>query len=538
MFLSELIQKIIDFFFSLFSSSKEDFKNQKALRALVAEVRKAKYPIFRPETTILAGLPIIVYELNCALLPLRLILKSTIASKDIRVSSFFMDKMVESFFSKEQQELRNSLLLENRCGKIGNFLDPDFDTKMKEQNKAFNDLLFHITDPKFRRVDFITAELYAFFDLCSFNFNAFFAHFDPGFESVVGTDVIREQYNFQNIDGVEVLQDILDLDYLIKHININEEFISGIFFVNSKMPEKLRKDEPSIKRDLQNFLYIIENNLGKNTLTDLAKLIKKDPLFEDLVKPKPSVSSLEEYRHRITAIFNADTKKILKMQQEAQMASLVDKVFNKIELFGIQIYNEELNKRIQAVTNLSFDWIKPIEIIKTYTKVFFESKIEPFLRELIVEGYFEDKNFQKDLASNYYYCSSILGKLTEFEEFMFAKSEHSIDVIKGYLTRLEAGGDFERSLSKIIDIINMKAASIVNEAGRHYFDLLKACNLIVKDSHKSIPDYVNNLKAMIISTRNKERFAALEENMQNFEGFIEILKHYVILDVPELNIPS
>lgn len=538
MSLSDFVQKIIDFFFSLFSASTEDFKNQKALRSLAAEVRKAKYPIFRPETTVLAGLPIIVYELNCALLPLRLILKSTIASSDIRVSGFFADKLVESFFSKEQQDLRNSLSLENRCEKIGNFTDADFDTKIKEQNKLFNDLLFQITDPKFKRVDIITAELYAFFDLCSFNFNAFFAHFDPGFESLIGTDVIQEQYNFQNIDGIEILQDILDLDYLIKHIHISEEFINGIFFVNSGAPEKLRRDEAAIKRDLQNFSYIIENNLGRNTLANLAKLIKKDPLFEDLVKTKPTVSTLEEYRHRLTAIFNADTKKILKMQQEAQMASLVDKVFNKMELFGIQIYNEELNKRIQAVTNLSLDWIKPIEIIKTYTKVFFESKIEPFLRELIVEGYFEDKNFQKDLASNYYYCSSILGKFTEFEEFMTTKTEHSVDVIKGYLTRLEAGGDFERPLSKIIDVINMKAASIVNEAGRQYFDLFTACNLIVKDSHKSIPEYVNNLKAMIISTRNKERFTALEENMQSFEGFIEILKHYVILDVPELNIPA
>lgn len=538
MSLSDFVQKIIDFFFSLFSARTEDFKNQKALRSLAAEVRKAKYPIFRPETTVLAGLPIIVYELNCALLPLRLILKSTIASSDIRVSGFFADKLVESFFSKEQQDLRNSLSLENRCEKIGNFTDADFDTKIKEQNKLFNDLLFQITDPKFKRVDIITAELYAFFDLCSFNFNAFFAHFDPGFESLIGTDVIQEQYNFQNIDGIEILQDILDLDYLIKHIHISEEFINGIFFVNSGAPEKLRRDEAAIKRDLQNFSYIIENNLGRNTLANLAKLIKKDPLFEDLVKTKPTVSTLEEYRHRLTAIFNADTKKILKMQQEAQMASLVDKVFNKMELFGIQIYNEELNKRIQAVTNLSLDWIKPIEIIKTYTKVFFESKIEPFLRELIVEGYFEDKNFQKELASNYYYCSSILGKFTEFEEFMTTKTEHSVDVIKGYLTRLEAGGDFERPLSKIIDVINMKAASIVNEAGRQYFDLFTACNLIVKDSHKSIPEYVNNLKAMIISTRNKERFTALEENMQSFEGFIEILKHYVILDVPELNIPA
>lgn len=534
-FLSNFIQKIIDFLFSLVTTSSDDLKNQKALKLLAAEVKKAKYPIFRPASTILAGLPIIIYELHRDIFPLYSILKTTIASSDVRISASVMDKIVERAFSQEQKDMRENLSMEKRCEKIDDFLTDDFDSKIKEQNKIFNDLLFCLTEPKFKRVDLTVDKLYSFFDLCEFKFNAFFAHFDSEFEVLAGTNTVRDHYNFQNIEGQEVLQEILDLDYLIRNVTVDEDFSSGLLFVNSQMPEKLRRNESLIKRDLQNFLFITENNLGVNTLRNLAKLIKKNPLFEDAVKPKAGFSVTEEYKRRISAMFNADTKKILKMQQEAQMAHLIENLFGAMEMQTVSVYNEELNKRIQSVSHLSLDWIKPLEIIKTYTKMFFEPHIEPFLRELIVEGFFENKNFQKDLAADYYFCSSILSKLTEFEELMNGKNENSIEAIKGYVMRLENGGDFEKNLSKIIDAVNVKVSAIIRETGKHYFDLFKASMLVAKDAHKAIPEYVNNLKAMIISTRNKERFTAFEESMPSFEAFIDILKHYVIFDVPGIN---
>ena len=506
-FLSNFIQKIIDFLFSLVTTSSDDLKNQKALKLLAAEVKKAKYPIFRPASTILAGLPIIIYELHRDIFPLYSILKTTIASSDVRISASVMDKIVERAFSQEQKDMRENLSMEKRCEKIDDFLTDDFDSKIKEQNKIFNDLLFCLTEPKFKRVDLTVDKLYSFFDLCEFKFNAFFAHFDSEFEVLAGTNTVRDHYNFQNIEGQEVLQEILDLDYLIRNVTVDEDFSSGLLFVNSQMPEKLRRNESLIKRDLQNFLFITENNLGVNTLRNLAKLIKKNPLFEDAVKPKAGFSVTEEYKRRISAMFNADTKKILKMQQEAQMAHLIENLFGAMEMQTVSVYNEELNKRIQSVSHLSLDWIKPLEII----------------------------NFQKDLAADYYFCSSILSKLTEFEELMNGKNENSIEAIKGYVMRLENGGDFEKNLSKIIDAVNVKVSAIIRETGKHYFDLFKASMLVAKDAHKAIPEYVNNLKAMIISTRNKERFTAFEESMPSFEAFIDILKHYVIFDVPGIN---
>ncbi|WP_253686371.1 MULTISPECIES: hypothetical protein [unclassified Treponema] len=419
--------------------------------------------------------------------------------------------------------------------KISDLMREDFDQKIKDQTNEFDDLVFSLTDPAFKTVDVKINKLFAFFDFCSFQFNTFFAYFDPGFSTIINTDSVREHYSFENVDGMTVLQEILDLDYLIRNISIDEQLADGILFLNSCLSSDKQTDEIYIKKNLKNFSSKLENSLGKDTLKNIAKLVKKDPKFEDKTKSPRAFSEIEEYKTRLAANFNADTKKILKLRQDLQMESLISGLFGDIEILKLDVYNEELNGKIQALTGLSLDWIRPLEILKTYAKSFFEPSIEPFLRELLVEGLFEDKKMKSDFAANYYYCSAVTDKIDELEKMMYGKNESSIELIRGYLTRMEAGGDFEKPLSKIIDEINLRAKKFLEESGKYYLDLLKFCKLIIKDTYRPVPENVHNITAMINSTKNKDRFTVFANGIENFEKMIELLKRYVVIDISELN---
>ena len=533
--LSNLIQYIKEFFYSLFYSSEKEAGSQKALRSIIQELKQCKYPIYRNDNTVLAGLPIIIYEIYRISLTFKHILLDTICSNDLRLSAFFLDKLVESSFSDNQKILKENLSFSRRMENISDLMREDFDQKIKDQTNEFDELLFSLTDPVFRAVDVKINKLFAFFDFCNFQFNTFFAYFDPGFNTVVNTDSVREHYNFENIDGMTVIQEILDLDYLIRNISIDEQLVDGILFLNSILPQDKQVDEAYIKKNLKIFSSKLENTLGKDTLKNIAKLIKKDPKFEDKTKAPRIFSEIEEYKTRFTANFSADTKKILKLRQDVQMSSLISGLFGDIEILKLDVYNEDLNNKIQTLTGLSLDWIKPLEILKTYTKNFFEPSIEPFLRELLVEGLFEDKKMKSGFAANYYYCSAVADKIDELEKMMYGKNESSIELIRGYLTRIEAGGDFEKPLSKIIDEINLHAKKFLEEVGKHYLNLLKFCNIIIKDTYKAVPENVHNITAMINSTKNKDRFAAFANGIENFEKMIEILKRYVVIDISELN---
>lgn len=519
----------------MFYSSEEDAGSQKALRNIIQELKRCKYPVYRHDNTILAGLPIIIYELYRISLTFKHILRESICSNDIRLSGFFLDKLVESAFTDNQKILKENVSFSSRMDKISDLMREDFDQKIKEQTNELDELVFSLTDPVFKAVDLKINKLFAFFDFCSFQFNTFFAYFDPGFNTIVNTDSVREHYNFENVDGMTVLQEILDLDYLIRNISIDEHLIDGILFLNENLPSDKQVDEIFIKKNLKSFSSKLENSLGKDTLINLAKLIKKDPKFEDKTKSPRVFSEIEEYKTRLITNFGADTKKILKLRQDVQMASLISGLFGNIDILRLEVYNEELNTKIQALTSLSLDWIQPLEILKTYTKNFFEPAIEPFLRELLVEGLFEDKKMKSDFAADYYYCSAVAEKINELEKVMYGKNESSIELVRGYLTRIEAGGDFEKPLSKILDEINLRAKKFLEEAGKHYLNLLKFCNIIIKDTYKTVPENVHNITAMINSTKNKDRFAAFANGMENFEKMIELLKRYVVIDISELN---
>ncbi|EMB25969.1 hypothetical protein [Treponema denticola] len=533
--LSNLIRYIKEFFYSLFYLSEEEISSQNALRNIFQELKQCKYPVYRNDNTVLAGLPMIIYEIYRISLPFKNILQETICSNDIRLSGVFLDKLVESSFSDNQKILKENLSFSSRMEKISDLMREDFDQKLKDQTNEFDELIFSLTDPAFKSVDAKINKLFAFFDFCSFQFNTFFAYFDPGFNTIVNTDSVRDHYNFENVDGMAVLQEILDLDYLIRNISVDEQLVDGILFLNSVLPQDKQVDEVYIKRNLKNFFSKLENSLGKDTLKNIAKLIKKDPKFEDKTKAPRVFSEIEEYKARFTANFSADTKKILKLRQDVQMSSLISGLFGDIEILKLDVYNEDLNSKIQALTGLSLDWIKPLEIVKTYTKNFFQPSIEPFLRELLVEGLFEDKKMKSDFAANYYYCSAVADKIDELEKVMYGKNESSIELIRGYLTRIEAGGDFERPLSKIIDEINLRAKKFLEDSGRHYLDLLKFCKLIIKDTYRPVPESVHNITSMINSTKNKDRFAVFANGMENFEKMIELLKKYVVIDISELN---
>ena len=533
--LSNLIRYIKEFFYSLFYLSEEEISSQNALRNIVQELKQCKYPVYRNDNTVLAGLPMIIYEIYRISLPFKNILQETICSNDIRLSGVFLDKLVESSFSDNQKILKENLSFSSRMEKISDLMREDFDQKLKDQTNEFDELIFSLTDPAFKSVDAKINKLFAFFDFCSFQFNTFFAYFDPGFNTIVNTDSVRDHYNFENVDGVAVLQEILDLDYLIRNISVDEQLVDGILFLNSVLPQDKQVDEVYIKKNLKNFFSKLENSLGKNTLKNIAKLIKKDPKFEDKTKAPRVFLEIEEYKARFTANFSSDTKKILKLRQDVQMSSLISGLFGDIEILKLDVYNEDLNSKIQALTGLSLDWITPIEILKTYTKNFFQPSIEPFLRELLVEGLFEDKKMKSDFAANYYYCSAVADKIDELEKVMYGKNESSVELIRGYLTRIEAGGDFERPLSKIIDEINLRAKKFLEDSGKHYLDLLKFCKLIIKDTYRPVPESVHNITSMINSTKNKERFAVFANGMENFEKMIELLKKYVVIDISELN---
>ena len=527
--LQELLDSIKDIFLSIFFPSSPEYQVKKHLRGAEIEVRKVNPPIYRSDGAILPGFPTIVLQLYQQVLPLKKLLSATIASKDIRLSTKYEDIMLESAFSTEQLEKKRAFTHEVRMHALESLTREQFDEAIQEQKKEFAVFMHSLEVEAILKVDRKIERLLRFFDFLSFNFNKLFAKFDASFEPSIGKDVLTPSCNFVMVKGEAILQDVLDLNFLISTTPIDDELIDAFWVFNSLLPEDVKLGDITVEACFKEIPFILNNIFYPNTLINLIRLINKDPAFEDKTPmPKPQ-SYIAEYRQRASEAFNASTKKLVKSKQDKDISALIMSTFDKEPVMRVSAYNDEVNAHIQALTHLPFDWILPLEVIKTFNVLHFERAISVFLREVMVEGYFQNRDFQDALGVPYNYCENLAKKFLEFESNFDEKGSCSLTSLNGYLEAISRGADFRKPLARIVDSANNAAKILCQEAGQAYYKLFLACEIVVQDARKSVPTHITNVRALSMSIKNREAFSEFEKSMKKFESFIEILKNYIIL---------
>lgn len=529
-FLKDLLDSIKDFFYSIFFPSSPEYQLKRQLKMAELEVKKVNPPIYRSDGFVLPGFAIIILQLYQQILPLKKMLLSSIASKDIRLSSKYSDAMIESAFTADQTEMKKQFPYEMRAKALESINREAFDETMQAQKKAFSAFLHSLEVEAVFSIDRKIELLLKFFDFLNFNYNKMFAKFDASFEASIGKDVLTPNYNFVQVKGQDVIQDILDLNFLITNTQIDDELIESFTLLNSLLPEDAKLGDITLEACFKEIPFILTNILKPNTLLNLIKVLNADPNFEDKTPiPKP-ISHIAEYKQRAGEAFNATTKKLTKLKQDKDIALLITSTFDKELIMKVASYNDEINAHIQAVTHMSFDWVRPLEVIKTFNVVHFERAISLFLREVMVEGYFQDHKFQETLGVPYHYCENLAKKILEFESKFEDKGSCSLVSIEGYLEAIGKGSDFRKQLGRIVDEANNAAKTLCQEAGRAYYELFNACEVVIQDAKQSVPTHITNIRALSLSIKNREAFAEFEKRMKKFASFIEIIKNYVVLD--------
>ena len=528
-FLQDLLDSIKDVLLSIFFPSSPEYQVKKHLRAAELEVKKVNPPIYRTDGLILPGFATIVLQLYQQVLPLKKLLSSTIASKDLRLSSKYQDMMLESAFTREQLEKKTAFSHESRTKALESLSREKFEEEIQEQKRDFAVFMHSLEVEAIFSVDRKIERLLKFFDFLSFNFNKLFAKFDASFEPSIGKDVITPSCNFVQVKGEAILQDLLDLNFLISTTPIDDELIEAFCLFNSLLPDDVKMGEITVEACFKEIPFILNNIFFPNTLINLIRLINKDPNFEDKTPmPKPQ-SNIAEYRQRASEAFNASTKKLVKFKQDKDIATLITSTFDKEIVMNVSAYNDGVNAHIQALSHMSFDWIRPLEVIKTFNVIHFERAISLFLREVMVEGYFQDHDFQEALGVPYHYCENLAKKILEFESKFDEKGSCSLTSLNGYLEAISRGSDFRKQLSRLVDDANGAAKKLCQEAGEAYYKLFLACEIVIQDARKSVPTHITNIRALSMSIKNREAFSEFEKSMKKFESFIEILKNYMAL---------
>ena len=528
-FLNTLFVFIQDLIESLFSSSSPEHKKKHQIKQLALQLKEAETPLWRQDGYLLPALPAALYQVSQFLQPIRVILDATITNPDRRAAERYRDYLLELALTGEQRQERRSFMLTERAeALVAQNLPPD--RVIEEQGKRFAHFLKVVDSPPIRQAGIILQKLDALSDFCLFDFNNLFAYFDPAFKAHVGRDSTVDSPSFHQVEVVEVIPVLMDLYYLLTKLDLSPGIVDIVAILEAKRTGAELSEEISgrIHRIFQAVIYILQKKLGKDMILAIIRVTKGDPDFLP-EQPMMQTDYVALYRERITEFFHSDSRKLLKEQQASEIQNLIDATFGDRPLETIHGYNESTNALLQEFTPFALEWIKPLEVIKTFARHYFEHHFKQILRSVIVEGYFANRTLQSSLSTSYYYCETVGGKLAEFELLFEDNHPCSLKILTGYLTELEKGMDFEKPLRKMVENMNQHAREFVQQAVNNYMEVYSFSLIILEDNKKTVPDYVTNIRTLATSTKNSDSFAWLERESGVFRNFLEIMKKYAIV---------
>lgn len=535
-FLQRLLVAIQDFLESIFSSSSPEYKKKHQLRILASQVRSTDPPLFRDDGYLLPSFPSALLQIFQFLLPIREVLESTTASPDKRVSERYRDYLLELAMSQEQRATRKNLTLSERAkALIAQPLSPE--RVIEDQAKQFSAFLKGLDNQTMRQAAHLLEKLDALADFCAFDFNSFFAFFDPAFQAHVGQSTTVDTPSFNPVEVVQIVPQLLDLYYLLSKVDLSQSLCDVLSLLESKKTNQALSDDIRNRtaRIFQALIWLLQKKISPGTVLAIIRLVKEDPDYKP-EQPQYQTDYLAMYKERLTDIFHSDSRKVLQEKQNSEIEQMVKNTFGDRELEQVKGYNETTNTLLGEFSVFSLEWIKPLQIIKTFARHYFEPHFKQVLRSVIVEGYFNNRTLQSSLSSAFYYCDSVCAKFNDFEALFDEKQPCSLKILTGYITEMEKGMDFEKPLQKMVENMNGHAKTFIQEAVTQYSEVFNFSVIMMEDNKKPVPDYITNIRTLVASTKNIDSYRYLEQESGVFRNFLEIMKKYAI--VGTLSVPA
>ncbi|MDR1748914.1 MAG: DUF5312 domain-containing protein [Spirochaetaceae bacterium] len=518
--LLKFLKDIFDMF--LFGTSAQG-KDRRELKELENRLKEITPPIIK-NGMVQPSLAEAMYHLWVQLAPIHEILESTIAGNDTWISLRCIDYLFYSGFSPEGRELYETLFSEKRKQLLSEA--ESYEKERETHRRLLEKLLRELNTPEFKAVERIICQLGTLYDLCRFNYISFLRCFDSDF---TGEDPSYSP-RFQQCLAVELVSNLLDFYYISSTLELSPSLVSAIIALVSKKTGDVPSEEEqnSITNRFKTIAYLLKKKLDPGTLLLLLRYLKKDtrltPASAKIDKP-----FLEDYRDRLQIRYLADSKNIETEIQDEQLEQQIQELFPGKKMVSLGGYNAETNDFLKATTAYSFFWITPLQVIKTYIRVYFSESVQTLLNTLMVEGYYNNQSFQSQFSTIVHHCIKTASAFETFEKSFGDQGENNLAHLKHCIQNSHNGNEFCRKAEEMVNHMNQQAKSLVQTEAKHFYELSVKLTELLADSKRPTPEYISNIRMLISAAKNREKFECLEKQQPFMLKFLEIMKNYAII---------
>lgn len=525
-----LLQSIAEFFQSIFMSSSPDVQKRQVLRKIENELKEIHPVIFKNEL-VQPNFAEALRVLYVNTKPIDDILSETISSDDLPRNNRFTEQLLLTGFSPETQEILEGLTFENQKKAA---LEADSLPRFFEKgHRELQSVIKQLNTSDFVKIDATIDKLKQLTDICRYNYMTPLRLFDINFSGLSSS----YKPNFQPIAPELLETPLLDLYFVTADMNITTTLSKAIFALmdlhyHGNTP---RSKKDSILENLEKIQGVLKTVLVPETLELLIRYSKKDPDFV----PKKSQyhgNARQKYADTLENRYSAYENRLKVEIKDEMISTEVQDLFGEHKIETLVGYNDETNLMLRQSMPISFNWVTPMSVTKTFFIVFYSEPIKTLLNDIVIEGFFNNPSYKSDFSSCVYACNDSSERISKFEKAFARDGQFDEAVISSYIRDSHKDNDFGIKLRDMVEEINVQAKQMIQDEATNVFNLYIKISELLVDSKKPTPDSISNLKMLFGSSRNRDSASMLEQQFPSWKIFLEIMKNYAIIGNIEINL--
>ena len=514
--------RIVEVFQSVFQASSPDVKKRQLVRKLETEV-KTLAPSLYKNSLVQPNFAEVLRILFVSTKPIGDLLANTICSEDLTHNRRYEEQLLLTGFDSESQERIARMDYETRKAEAheAKSLNRYFEAEHKELDKVIRQLN---TDP-FIRIDRVLNKIKQLNDICRYNYVTVLRLFDGNFQ---GTPGYNPQFLPIPIDVLETA--LMDLYYVFADMDITVSVKNALLALNrlytGSSPSESRSTR--IEENLKKIQGVLHNVLRKDLLLAMIRLAKKD----DQIVPQKAVyesASRRKYADWLEERFRTDEKRLKAEIQDETISGKVHELFPDHQLLPLTGYSQDLNNQLKHSTPHSFNFILPLQVLKSFVSEFFEEGVRYLLNDIVIEGFFNNPSYKTDFSACVFSCNETMEHIEAFEQMFHRSNEFDEAIITGLIHDSHRDASFGPRLKEMIDRINKHAKDLLQREANNLNLLYKKLGDVIVESKKPTSDVISNLKVLMISSRNRDKAELVEVQYDKWKIFLEIMKNYVIM---------
>ena len=524
-----LLGTVIDLFDSIFRRSSPEVQRKQLLKKIDVEIQSFS-PLICKAGFLQPNFGEAIFALYKNTVPLDRLFNETVSASDIPRRHRFEAQLLITGYNSEDQEIVSSLQFQNRKDDvIAELNNPD--RVYIHQRHMLERIVKDLNTENFMKIDHDILVLRQLVDFCHYNFVPFLQLFDSNF--VPGDFSYSPSYTPVELSkAINLLEDIYYQLYGLTISNSTGAAILALYRLR-KGRDLEESERSAILGNLKKINYVIKQVLQAEKIKSIIRYYKADINYEPSVA-QYNGSPRQEFANLLQTKFDSDEQRIKSEIQDEKLSQEIKTLFPENGLEAVQGYNQEYSEKLQAETPLSFQWILPIRVLKTFEKLYLTEGIKALLDDVVIEGFFNNSNYKTSFSQVVYAAINSEQDFYAFENSFSMNERNSIAVLEGYIKDSRKDKSFYTRLEKMVVTINNEAHNLLQTHVTNLFALSKELGELLADAKKPSSEIIQNLKVLLMSSRNKDRTNLLDYQFPNWKIFFEIMKNYVIINNSDL----